>query len=132
MTSILDVANAVVAALVEEGAELSIAPDFELDELTQAKVLVVPVSREVVPKSRAVCEVLYKIEVGVLKRVKSADVSECVTLCEGLGHGLLRQTFADCVATGVEFPTLCDPEALRSRNLFIGVVMLNLKGVESW
>lgn len=132
MTSILDVANAVVAALTEEGAELSIAPDFELDELTEARVLVVPVSREVVPKNRAICEVHYKIEVGVLKRAKNADVSEYVEFCESLGHGLLRQTFADCVATGVEFPTLCDADSLRNKNLYIGVAVLTLKGVETW
>lgn len=126
---IIAIAEAVVAALEEYGAELAFAPEFDLPKLAVRRVVVVPQAQEYKVVSRAGQEETYRIDIGVLQRAKESELKPLLALTEGIGMMFLRKKLADAICMGVEFNPLYSAEHLRERNQFVGVVALTFKAV---
>ena len=68
MSTVVNLAEAVVAELEECGAELSFFPEFELRDLDEMRVVVVPVGTQYKTLSRSSHEELPRVQIGILKR----------------------------------------------------------------
>jgi len=138
MAVIIDVANAVVAALNAAtfsrpvAAERRWQAEEELESLKDLKVAVIPVavpSIEALDRSRLVREV----EVDVVVQKKTADLAETdglVALVEEIGNFLAMKRPTACPAAawvGIASPVLCDPEHLRQYGLFTSVLALSYR-----
>ena len=86
-SKLLGIADAVVATINSASlsqtvnAERLFLPQFDLQEMNVLRVVVVPKEEERKPLSRKIKEAAYSVDVGVLKKVKSAEASEVDPLC---------------------------------------------------
>lgn len=127
MASIIDIANAVKERLSEYGAQLVFCPEFELGELDQMKVCVVPLSIECKTLTRAVREKVTKIQVGFLKRGSEDDLEELLQTVESIGSSFLGKRFIDVTCVGVSYNPIYSPEHLRENGQFTSVIELSFK-----
>ena len=91
MSNIIKLAENVVAELKEYNAELSFFPEFDLKDLNEMKVVVVPVGTQYKLLSRASHEELPKIQIAILKRGKEEDLPELLKFVEKLGLEFLNK-----------------------------------------
>ena len=74
MSEVVTLAEKVVAELEEYNAELSFFPEFELRDLDEMRVVVVPVGTQYKTLSRSSHEELPRVQIGILKRGSDAGV----------------------------------------------------------
>ena len=70
MSDILTLARAVAEELKEYKAELLYFPEFELRDLDDLRIVVVPAGTQYKTLSRAAHEELPKVQIGILKRCR--------------------------------------------------------------
>ena len=74
MSDILNLARAVAEELRECKAELLYFPEFELRDLDDLRIVVVPAGTQYKTLSRAAHEELPKVQIGILKRCTEDEV----------------------------------------------------------
>jgi hypothetical protein len=126
-----NIADAVVALLDFLSAEKSYSPEFDLQELSTQKCVVVPISVEpkrICRNSRLV-EMVYRIEVGILVRSKKLDVPALVKLVKKTADICSRCSVGNAKCTKVDYEPLFDADQLRQRNQFTSVLALTFKEI---
>ena len=76
MSDILTLARAVAEELREYKAELLYFPEFELRDLDDLRIVVVPAGTQYKTLSRAAHEELPKVQIGILKRCREDALDE--------------------------------------------------------
>ena len=127
MSEVLKLAEAVAAELAEYHAEVLFFPEFELRELEEMRVVVVPLATEYKTLSRANHEEILKVQIGVLKRGCEDELPELLKLVEGLGLGFLNKKLAGATCVCVAYNPIYSAEHLRERGQFTSVIELSFK-----
>lgn len=127
MSEVLKIAEAVAAELVDYHAEVVFFPEFELRELDEMRVVVVPLSTEYKTLSRAAHEELLKVQIGFLKRGCEDNLPDLLRLVEGLGLGFLNKKLAGATCVCVAYNPIYSAEHLRERGQFTSVIELSFK-----
>lgn len=127
MSAVLDIAEAVAGTLEDYHAEVLFFPEFELRDIEEMKVVVVPLAEEFKPLSRTQHEEILKVQVGFLKRGCEDELPELLRTVEGLGLGFLNRQLAGATCVGVAYNPIYSPEHLRERGQFTSVIELAFK-----
>ena len=127
MAAVLDIAEAVAESLEDHHAEVLFVPEFELKDIEEMRVIVVPLAEEYKPLSRTQHEEILKVQVGFLKRGCEDELPELLRTVEGLGLGFLNKKLAGATCVGVAFNPIYSPEHLRERGQFTSVIELSFK-----
>ncbi len=127
MSELLNLANAVADSLAEYRAEVTLFPEFDLRELDEMRVAVVPLSTEYKTLSRTACEELLKIQIGVLKRCNGDGLDDALRFVEALGLGFLNRKLAGAACVAAGYNPIYSPEHLRERGQFTSVIELTFK-----
>ena len=104
MSDVVELAEAVAAELADYHAEVLFCPEFELREIEEMKVVVVPLAVEYKTVSRAAHEEVLKVQIG-----------------------FLGKTLADAMCIGVAYNPIYFPEHFRERRQFTSVIELSFK-----
>lgn len=131
MSEVLKIAKAVATELSDYHAEVLYFPEFELRDLDEMRVVVVPLSTEYKMLSRAAHEELPKVQVGVLKRCGEDGLDAMLQFVEGLGLGFLNRKLAGATCVCVAYNPIYSPEHLRERGQFTSVIELTFKLVKA-
>ncbi len=127
-STILDIANGVAALLADYNADVVYAPDYELKNMKDMRVVVLPVGREVSFATRAAKDNVCSVEVGVIHKCREqAAVPSLVLLVEQIGLRLHGAQVGTCTCMKVKWEPMYSVEDLRSRGLFVGVLHLSFK-----
>lgn len=141
MSEIAQVADAVVAALNAASfsqpvtAERSYLPQFELAEMDELHVTVVPKAVEVSIAARDMAAHDYKVDVAVQKRFQTGDAAELDPLLrlveEIAGHFRFKRLegYPDAAWVKTEHPALYAPEHMENFRQFTSVVTLTFRVV---
>lgn len=127
MSEVLKIAESVAAELAEYHAEVVFFPEFELRELDEMRVVVVPLATEYKTLSRAAHEELLKVQIGFLKRGCEDNLPDLLRLVEGLGLGFLNKKLAGATCVCVAYNPIYSAEHLRERGQFTSVIELTFK-----
>lgn len=127
MSEVVKIAEVVTAQLTEYNAEMQFAPEFELNDLREMKVVVVPLGTEYKLLSRVSHEELHKISIGVLKRADEKDLPDLLRFVEQLGVSFLNKKVGTATCIGVAFNPIYSAEHLRTRRQFTSVIQLTCK-----
>ena len=141
MSTIIDIADAVAAELASGEfsesftPERRVLPDYELADLKDLHVTVVPRGVEISGASRALCQHDFQIDVGVQKKLSAGadidtEVAELIGLVEEIAEFLQRRRLAD-VPEAAWVKTANDPvyapEHLAEKRLFTSVVTVTYR-----
>lgn len=127
MSAVIDLAKAVAEILGDYHAEVLLSPEFELRELEEMKVAVVPLSTEYKSVSRTAHEEILKVQIGFLKRATEAELDELFRTVEQIGLGFLNRKLAGATCIGVAYNPIYSPEHLRERGQFTSIIELAFK-----
>ena len=134
MSDILTLARAVAEELREYKAELLYFPEFELRDLDDLRIVVVPAGTQYKTLSRAAHEELPKVQIGILKRCREDAedaLDEMLCFAEKLGLGFLNRKLAGGTCVSVIYNPIYSPEHLRERGQFTSVIELVFKVLKS-
>ena len=126
MADIIKLAEAVAS---EVEGDLMFAPELDLKGIREMRVIVVPAGLGVKPISRGASEDSMKIQVVVLKKCTEDEVVDLVNTVITIGRSFLDRKLAGATCTHIEYNPLYDPNHLRERRQFTGVVELTFKAV---
>ena len=129
MSEVVKIAEAVADALKEYNATMCYAPEFELRDLEERRVVVVPVSTEYKTLSRSSHEELEKVQVGILCRATEDELPELLRFSEGMGLGFLNRQIAGATCLIVAYNPIYVAEHLRERGQFTSVIELTFKQI---
>ena len=127
MSAIVTLAAEVALELADFHAEVLFFPEFELRDIEEMKVIVVPLAEEYKPLSRTQHEEILKVQVGFLKRGCEDELPELLRTVEKLGLGFLNKQLVGATCVGVAFNPIYSPEHLRERGQFTSVIELSFK-----
>jgi len=137
VSRLIEIVEAVAAKINESEliepvtAEVDYAPQFDLPDMRQLHVTVaasldpkIPAAEET-PADRRLTQHDLAVDVAVLKKIDDrAEVPPLIDTAEAI-RGLLRQADLGDVGeyrwTGTTVHTLCDPEQLKARRMFMAV-----------
>ena len=137
MPLLIDIANAVAAELndaelsLEFTAEVNLKPEFELKDLKELKVTVVPKSLKFSGATRQESGREVQIDIGVQK--KTADTEQLAVLLQlveeiaGIFDHKRLAEYPKAVCVGIENEPVYDPEHLRQYRQFTSVVTLKFR-----
>ena len=129
MSETMKIAQAIAAELADYNAEVLFYPEFDLKELDDMRVAVVPSGIEYKTASRASHEELLKVSVGFLKRGCEDELPELLRLVEKIGLGFLHRKFAGTTCVAVVYDPIYSPDHLRERGQFTSVMQLSFKQI---
>ena len=127
MSAVVTLAAEVALELADFHAEVLFFPEFELRDIEEMKVIVVPLAEEYKPLSRTQHEEILKVQVGFLKRGCEDELPELLRTVEKLGLGFLNKQLVGATCVGVAFNPIYSPEHLRERGQFTSVIELSFK-----
>ncbi len=127
MSAVVTLAAEVALELADFHAEVIFFPEFELRDIEEMKVIVVPLAEEYKPISRTQHEEILKVQVGFLKRGCEDELPELLRTVEKLGLGFLNKQLVGATCVGVAFNPIYSPEHLRERGQFTSVIELSFK-----
>jgi hypothetical protein len=130
MPEILKIAQAVADELSEFDAKVSFVPEFELSELDEMRIAVVPLSTEYKTLSRSSHSELLKVSVGILKRGNETELLALLKFAEDVGLRFLNCKLARATCVSVAYDPIYSPELLRQRNQFTSVIQLTFKQIQ--
>ena len=125
--AVIELAEAVAENLSDYHAEVLFFPEFELKDLEEMKVVVVPLSEEYRMRNRIRHEEILKVQVGFLKRGSEEKLPELLRTVESLGLGFLNKKLLGATCVGVSYNPIYSPEHLRERGQFTSVIELSFK-----
>ena len=127
MSAVVTLAAEVALELADFHAEVIFFPEFELRDIEEMKVIVVPLAEEYKPLSRTQHEEILKVQVGFLKRGCEDELPELLRTVEKLGLGFLNKQLVGATCVGFAFNPIYSPEHLRERGQFTSVIELSFK-----
>jgi hypothetical protein len=127
MSEVVKLAENVVVELKEYNAEMSFFPEFELKDLDEIRVVVVPVGTQYKTISRTSHEELQRVQIGILKRVSEDELPELLNFVEALGLSFLNRKIGSAICVCVAYNPIYSPEHLRERSQFTSVIELTFK-----
>jgi hypothetical protein len=129
--NIISVASAIAAELQDYGAEVTFAPEYDLQDLGKKRVCaVVPVTTDYEKISRSQTKLKYRVEIGLMYRAKVLDMSELLSEADTIINKFLHQRISGAICMKAEHVPMYDAENLRERNQFTSVVGLTLEEVQ--
>ena len=125
MSRISDIAGEIASALHEEyGAEVTYSPVFELRRLSRDMCVVVPAGETLETASRSAVKRTYEIQVGLVRKSVSDEVSDAfVTTVEALGLRLRGLSPSGTTCTSITFDPLYSVDEIRRSNVLVSVVI---------
>ncbi len=127
MADTLEIAMCVRDLLADYGAELAFAPQFDLKDLDDLKVVVVPSDLGLKLNTRATLEEETGVEVGFLKKAEYDDLPGLIRLVTETSEDFLGLHVCGAVCTEAKFAPLYSPEHLRERRQFTSVLALKFR-----
>ena len=127
MADALEIAMCVRDVLRDLDAELSFAPQFDLADLAELKVVVVPTDFGLGVATRGAAEEEFGVEVGFLKKAAENELPDLVRLVSDVAGRFPGQRFCDAACTEAKFNPLYSPEHLRERRQFTSVLALTFR-----
>lgn len=129
--NIVKYANAVCEKLSAYSAELSLVPDYSLPEMKTQRCVVVPIGIEKKRVSRQLTEIIFRIDVAILNKIKTkGEIEKRLLLLEDVSDLLLGANIASGLCIKTEFAPLYAVEMVLQKNLFVGVLALSIKVVK--
>lgn len=124
MSGILDYANAVASALSEYGAEVALAPDFDIRDLKGIRVVVLPYGRKAKLATRISHQNQFVINVAIIQKANGMQAEENISKAEEIGAKLLGAKLVNGSCLQVEWDPLYSVDELREKGLFISVLKI--------
>lgn len=126
-------ASAVAGLLADLSAEVQLAPEYDLSELSDERCVVVPVGVQSTRLCRnsKVVENRYQLEVGFLYRSKELKADELLSFTRSIADRLLKARADGLSCIKAEPNPLYDAEQIRERNQFTAVISLTYKEITS-
>jgi len=141
MATCIDIADALVTEI--NGGSFSqpftaareLLPNYELAEMTDLHVTVVPKAVEITPFSRAMHQHEVQIDIGIQKKIASdieSEVPQLMTLVEEIADYLRKRPLAGMPQV-VWFKAACEPifshQHLAEKRLFTGILTVTYRVV---
>lgn len=123
MADIIQLAEA-VAREIGESAEVRLVPEFDLRDLNEMHIVVVPAGLVSKPVARGYREETLKIQVGVLKRCTEDEIVDLVNTVVSIGTDFLDRSVSGVRCHKVGYAPLYSPEDFREKRQFTGVAEL--------
>lgn len=124
MSEVIRIAEAVAESLEKYHAEVLFFPEFELRDLDDMRVVVVPHSTEYKTVSRGRHEEVLKVQIGFLKRGSEENLDDLLQTVEKIGLGFLNGKLGGATCVCVAYNPIYSPEHLRERGQFTSVIEL--------
>jgi hypothetical protein len=116
---------------LEFTAKVNLKPEFELKDLKNLKVTVVPKSLNFSGATRQESAKEVQIDIGVQKKTADSDqLAELLQLVEGIAGIFDRKRltgYQQAVCIGIENDPVYDPEHLRQYRQFTSVITLKFR-----
>ena len=123
MSEVVNLAVAVAGFLTEYNAEVLYFPTFDLRDLDDLRVVVVPNSTEYKTVSRERHEEILKVQIGFLKRGSEENLDDL------LGLGFLNRKLGGATCVCVAYNPIYSPEHLRERGQFTSIIELTFRKI---
>lgn len=127
MSEIIRIAEAVAESLEKYHAEVLFFPEFELRDLDDLRVVVVPHSTEYKTVSRGRHEKILKVQIGFLKRGSEENLDDLLQTVEKIGLGFLNRKLGGSTCVCVAYNPIYSPEHLRERGQFTSIIELSFR-----
>ena len=127
MSEIIRIAEAVAESLEKYHAEVLLCPEFELRDLDDLRVVVVPHSTEYKTVSRGRNEEILKVQIGFLKRGSEENLDDLLQTIEKIGLGFLNRKLGGATCVCVAYNPIYSPEHLRERGQFTSIIELSFR-----
>ena len=127
MSEIIRIAEAVAESLEKYHAEVLFFPEFELRNLDDLRVVVVPHSTEYKTVSRERHEEVLKVQIGFLKRGSEENLDDLLQTVEKIGLGFLNRKLGGSTCVCVAYNPIYSPEHLRERGQFTSIIELSFR-----
>ena len=127
MVDIIKLAEGVAEA-VGDGAVVALTPEFTLKDVKDKKrTVVVPVGVTHKMLARGIREDLLKVQIGVLRKATEDDLEKMVSEVQTLALSMLHKSVEGVACVSVEHAPLYDPQMMRERRQFTGVIDLTFR-----
>mgnify|MGYP000072067502 CR=1 FL=1 len=129
MSEVVNLAVAVAGFLTEYNAEVQYFPTFDLRDLDDLRVVVVPNSTEYKTVSRERHEEILKVQIGFLKRGSEENLDDLLRIVEKIGLGFLNRKLGGATCVCVAYNPIYSPEHLRERRQFTSIIELTFRKI---
>lgn len=129
MSEVVNLAVAVACFLTEYNAEVLYFPTFDLRDLDDLRVVVVPNSTEYKTVSRERHEEILKVQIGFLKRGSEENLDDLLRIVEKIGLGFLNRKLGGATCVCVAYNPIYSPEHLRERGQFTSIIELTFRKI---
>ena len=120
---IMALARGVAELLEEYKAEIDLCPDYELRNMKERRIIVVPVAKGIAIESRAADDYTHTLNIGVIHKCRSAaDIEPLIELTETIGLKLMRATVCGERCTSIAWNPLYAHDEIRAKGQFTGVI----------
>ncbi len=135
----IDIADTIVESLnsAEAGtfaqeftAHRRVLPDYELSELKELTVTVVPKSVEISSASRDMSYLDVTIDIGIQQKIgrdTDAEVSRLSELVDSIVNFLIRRSFANISFKSISNDPIYAPEHLLDKRLFTSIITITYR-----
>jgi len=113
-------------------AALDVAPDFDLAQVKQRKIIVTPQSYSRNNATRGDSGASAKVNVCLIEKIAIAEAESRVSIMETVASALERQPLTDggapyALVTAVEFDPVYDAQLLRNSRVFLSICTVTVK-----
>ncbi len=129
MSEVVNLAVAVAGFLTEYNAEVLYFPTFDLRDLDDLRVVVVPNSTEYKTVSRERHEEILKVQIGFLKRGSEENLDDLLRIVEKIGLVFLNRKLGGATCVCVAYNPIYSPEHLRERGQFTSIIELTFRKI---
>lgn len=129
MSEVVNLAVAVAGFLTEYNAEVLYFSTFDLRDLDDLRVVVVPNSTEYKTVSRERHEEILKVQIGFLKRGSEENLDDLLRIVEKIGLGFLNRKLGGATCVCVAYNPIYSPEHLRERGQFTSIIELTFRKI---
>ncbi len=129
MSEVVNLAVAVAGFLIEYNAEVQYFPTFDLRDLDDLRVVVVPNSTEYKTVSRERHEEILKVQIGFLKRGSEENLDDLLRIVEKIGLGFLNRKLSGATCVCVAYNPIYSPEHLREHGQFTSIIELTFRKI---
>ncbi|MGC9455257.1 MAG: hypothetical protein ACP5HU_10390 [Phycisphaerae bacterium] len=142
MPLVIDIADAVVAELAggffceEITPQRRVLPDFELAELAELRVTVVPKATEIAGGTRSVCRYDVQVDIGIQKKLGTDLDAEVAALCgltDEIAEFLRKRPLAAApwaAWVGIANEPVYAPEHLAEQRAFTSVLTVTYRAMK--
>lgn len=130
MVDVIKLAEGVANVIEPKGAEVNLVPSFDLKNLVDLKIIVVPFALHHKMLARSMREDELLIHVGVLKKCSEDELIDLINQVSSIGLDLLHREIEGAKCVNVEYSPLYSPEHFKTRRQFTGVLELTFKEVK--